>query len=254
MKPELAYIVGFLQSDGHLSNVVGKGKLTMELSSKDKEILPKIGKILTNSFSVRNRIRNTNFKNDYESSILTISNMDIRKLVFDLGVPEGRKSDLVEPPKKLRNDVDYWRGYIDGDGSIGFTGNGFPFLSLNTSSDKIAEQFILFLETLTGKRKRAARNKRDNSYNICITKEDAQLVSKVLYYTGSLSLKRKLNKVKNIQKWRRPLSMVRVYRKAWSEEDDSILLAHDNSKASILLKRSIRSIKMRRWRLNNKGN
>src|SRR5271157_2371873 len=103
MKPELAYVIGFLQSDGHLSNVVGKGKLTIELSSKDKEILPKIGKILTNSFSVRSRVRNTNFKDNYESTILTISNMDIRKLVFDLGVPEGRKSDLVEAPKELCN-------------------------------------------------------------------------------------------------------------------------------------------------------
>lgn len=38
--PEHSYLLGFLQADGHLQRSTGqKGKLTIELSRRDKDIL-----------------------------------------------------------------------------------------------------------------------------------------------------------------------------------------------------------------------
>jgi len=253
MRSELAYIIGFLQADGHLSSESGKGKLRTELSIKDKDILSKIGSILTSNFSIRDRTRDTNFKDNYTSSILTICDQNIRKFIHECGVPEGNKSYTVNTPYDLIDSVDYWRGFIDGDGSLGFTKQGFPFLSLNASSENIAVNFINFLEKLIGKRKRTSRNNRDNTYNICITKEDAQLVIRKLYYENCLALNRKKRISAKIKKWERPATMKkRNASKPWLPIEDTVVLENDNKNAAMLLNRNIQSIKMRRWRLSKK--
>src|SRR5437867_2983943 len=114
-------------------------------------------------------------KKGYETSLLSIFDREFREQLQMWGLPVGRKSRIVKPPDGLVSEVDYVRGLVDGDGSLGLTRKGYPFLSLNTSSDAIAEFYIDFLQRVTGRpRKTASRNKRDDAYNIAVFKELAQ--------------------------------------------------------------------------------
>jgi hypothetical protein len=52
--------------------------------------------------------------------------LEARQAFIDLGPPVGRKSQIVRPPALPFSEVDYLRGIIDADGSVGFTASGLP--------------------------------------------------------------------------------------------------------------------------------
>lgn len=120
---------------------------------------------------------------------------------------------LTEKMNKLESD--YWRGIIDGDGSLGFTKNGIPYISLVTCSEILSNQYIIFLEQIIGYKKITTKNKRDSAYNIMVTNENAQKVIKRLYYKDCLSINRKYNMAIDIINWIRPTEKsirIRLYR------------------------------------------
>lgn len=205
--PINSYVFGFLQSDGHLGSHkksgLKKGKLNIELSFKDRDILLLIQKCIDVETSFSSRIRNTNFKENYKSCKLSFHSTEFREALHKLGLPIGKKSAIIKPPKSKYVEIDYWRGIIDGDGSLGFTKDGWPFISLNTSSTKLALEYKKFIKKITGRTNNANRNKRDGTFNICETRENAQLICKELYYNECIGMKRKIKKAKKISKWRR---------------------------------------------------
>lgn len=105
---------------------------------------------------------------------------------------------MIKLPGCKFSRIDYFRGLIDGDGSLGLTSQGFPFLSLVTSSSHIAIEYLELIKQVTGKVKNSNRNTRDNIYNIVVYKEDAQLIVRHLYYTDCLALSRKLIKASEV--------------------------------------------------------
>ena len=87
--------------------------------------------------SIGTRIRDTNFKENHKSYTLTICNMGFRNEINKLGVPYGRKSWVVSPSKSNFCERDYIRSLIDGDGSVGMTDKGFPFVSFSVKSEEL---------------------------------------------------------------------------------------------------------------------
>ncbi|KKM82790.1 hypothetical protein LCGC14_1315880, partial [marine sediment metagenome] len=152
--------------------------------------------------------------------------------------------------------VDYWRGIIDGDGSLGITGKNLPFLGLVTDSDNLAEQFVSFLKNITGKNKTLNRNKRDNIYNILISREDAQKVVKKLYYKDCICLDRKKNRAKEVMSWKRPKNMIKKTYKVreWGKKEEKFILSHSITESMKKLERTRSSVETRLWRLKNAKN
>lgn len=250
--PEHAYFYGFAQGDGHLQESSrNRGRFTIELSSRDRELLEKFRLLFECNSTVSNRTRNTNFKKNYTTSTFRICDWAFRKELLDLGYQVGRKSRIVTPPICEFSETDYFRGVIDADGSLGMTAQGFPFISLVTPSDNIANWVISFISSTTGKsRKKLKRNVRDNIYNIMITKEDAVLLASMLYYDGCLAMERKRIKAKEIMVWSRPLSMRKMSpRKLWDKAQDDYILSHSIKESMSHLGRSKQSVSMRLWRL-----
>jgi len=109
-----------------------------------------------------------------------------------------------------------------------------------------------FLESITGKNKNVKRNNRDNVYNICSNKEDAQRVIEKIYYKGCICLDRKKEKAKEVLLWNRPKNMRKEYiSKKWTEKEDKIVISHSVSQSMDILKRTKSSVVMRQWRLKN---
>ncbi|MCH5583442.1 hypothetical protein MK805_00405 [Shimazuella sp. AN120528] len=251
--PSYSYFFGFIQADGSMScESRGRGRLTIEVNSDDQEILEYIQKIIPCTSTIYTRIRDTNYKKEYKSSILRVYDNKFRDQLIKLGMFYGKKSSLIFPPKYSYSEIDYFRGYIDGDGSLGLTSSGIPFLSIVTSSEEFANAYLNFIYKITGKVKTSSPNKRDKVHNIAVFKEDAQSIAKVLYYEGCLAIPRKMEKAKEILNWKRPKTMRKIRnRKRWTHEEDQYIISNSIEDSVKFLNRTKQSVSMRIWRIRN---
>lgn len=250
-QPQYSYLIGFIQTDGHLqSNTRNRGRLSIEISYKDKEILMKLQNIIPVNTTIYTRVRNTNFIKNHTGITLNVFDKNFRETINYYGVPYGKKSNIIEPPKVNYSQIDYWRGIIDGDGSLGMTSNNIPFISLITMSEKLFLEYKKFL-TNFGIEINLNRNKRDNIYNICVFNENAQKIVSALYYPGAIALDRKMKKANDIISWvRSPNQKKRkIPFKKWSENEIKILISNDIISCLKLLDRTENSIRVKKQRL-----
>ncbi|MPY46880.1 hypothetical protein FNH04_45420 [Streptomyces phyllanthi] len=224
--PEYAYMFGFLQADGHLAKGVGqKGRLTVEINARDIQLLREFQKLTPYNSSITERTRSTNFAKTHHSAIWSLCSLEARTKLNELGLPHGRKSRKVTPPRVEFSRRDYLRGVIDADGSVGFTSKGSPFISLTTASTAIGAYLCFYARKITGALRHPQRNQRDDIYNIVYVGKAAQALSSHLYYPGCLSLLRKQAAADSIMKWVRPPgSKPGPERIEWTAEKDRILL------------------------------
>ena len=251
--PEHSYFFGFAQTDGNLDKLSrNRGHLAIEIKEKDRDILESFQKLFLLVYSsIGIRIRDTNFKKNHKSCTLTICDKRFRDEINKLGIPYGKKPEIISTPRSNFCERDYIRGLVDGDGSVGLTEKRFPFISLTMKSEKLKEYFLIVIERITGEKKKLCRNKRDDIYNIMLNREKAQKFIRYLYYPGCLALKRKLTEAKIALKWKRPKTMKRIFQRFWEPQEDKYVLNHLLEENCNYLKRTGRSIKMRLWRLKN---
>jgi len=243
---ELSYIIGFLHGDGsYYKQSRNRGKISIELSKKDVDILDKIQAIISDG-KRSERTRDTNFKKNYASSILLIYKKEIR---YTLDLPVGKKCEIIKPPKWI-DENHYIRGLCDADGSIGMTSKGKPFWSLCTSSEDIKNLIISKMRDIVGIEKRLHRNKRDGVYNIVLYDEDAIKFALYTYGKATIYLDRKYQAFNKIVEWKRTTPKRPGRKKIWLPEEDRIVLSDLSIKDKIiLLNRSKSSISTRFWRL-----
>lgn len=252
--PEHSYFFGFAQADGSLTKTSrNRGKLQIEIGESDLHLLKSFKALFSSVYSsITLRERDTNFKKNHRSFVWSIFNMDFREEINGIGIPYGKKTEIIAPPKTDFCERDYIRGLVDGDGSIGVTVKGLPFISLVIKSEDLKEYLFDIIEKITGERKRLNRNKRDDVYNIMINREKAQEFIKYLYYPNCLALRRKLRSAGKALKWERPKEMSRVLnKKFWEKREDEYILTHSVKESCDYLERTKLSVGMRLWRLKN---
>ncbi|MGW4303875.1 hypothetical protein ACWEHT_29445 [Streptomyces sp. NPDC004646] len=250
--PEYAYMFGFLQADGHLERGAGqKGRLSVELSARDRDVLRAFQRLTPYNSSLTERTRSTNFAETHTSAVWTLCALEARTRISELGLPHGRKSHTIAPPRVEFSETDYVRGLIDADGSVGFTGKGDPFVALTSASTTIAAYLCDYAAEVTGTERSVRRNARDGVYNVLYVKEPAQRLAARLYYPDCLALERKRVAADALAAWVRPANMRAAYTpRRWSADEDRILLSLDSSKAAAdALGRTAQSCHLRLWRL-----
>lgn len=250
--PEHAYLFGLLQTDGHhQASTRNRGRITIELAADDAVLLHRLVDIVPWYSSVRYRTRDTNFRDSYRSATWTLSSWDARAELTLLGLPPGPKSSTASPPSAHHARRDYVRGLVDGDGSVGFTGSGKPFVSFVSASEALIRYFEAFGEEITGVPRRTNRNRRDGVFNPMYQSDAAAALARYLYRPGDLALERKARAALAAGAWARPSGMRRSYSaKRWSAEEDREALA-DRPIAAIAadLGRTYQSVNARRTRL-----
>jgi hypothetical protein len=196
-----SYILGFLQTDGHRHKSIGGG-CSIELSIRDIDILDKIRAALGIEVAVKTRTRNTNFMKDYTTCSLHIPEHIATR--YDEFIPRGKKSEDVMAPKATAySKSDYWRGVIDGDGSLGFRVQGThgalkPFVALVSASQALYEDFRQYVKDVCGFTFNTTRNKRDGVYNVVVVSSVAHALVSRLYAGAQICLDRKLAKAREI--------------------------------------------------------
>lgn len=251
-RPEHAYMFAFLQADGHLTEQSrNRGRLSVELSARDAPILEEFQRLCPYNSTIKYRTRTTNFKADHTSVMWTVCAQEFREELQELGLPVGRKSEIVAPPTVRFAERDYLRGLIDADGSVGRTSQDLPFVSLTTKSDALATFTVGYADRLCGAHRKLTRNKRDDIYNILFLNEAGVTLAADLYYPGCLAVPRKVAGADRARTWVRPPTMkFAAPRRSWTPEEDEVILAAPSmERASEQLGRTLKSCKIRHWRL-----
>jgi hypothetical protein len=250
-KPEYSYMFGFLQTDGTLTQGKGlKGRVSVEIQRRDEPILHEFRRLTPYNSSVSRRTRTTNFKVGYESSVWTMCSLEGRLKFIELGFIAGKKSSGVAPPSVDHSSPDYMRGLIDGDGSVGTTAKGYPFVAFVTESAFLLDYVSDFAFDMVGCRRRVKRNARDGVFNIMFANEPAAELARLLYGNGGIALERKQSAAEAIAAWTRPPGMRRRSEtRRWTPEQDAVVLASSVADAAQILDRTEQSCYMRRWRL-----
>ncbi len=243
-------MVGLFQTDGsHYGSTAAKGRLTIELSDRDGKLLWELQRHLPCYSSVTTRTRDTNFKKAHVSRVLSVCAQEVRTKFEAFGVPVGKKSNIIQAPSQQFSRPDYLRGIIDGDGSIGFTAKGYPFVSIVTASKLLADHICTEIESICGVRRTARRNQRDSVFNIMVANEPAAALATWCYPTGCLSIRRKYLAARDVGSWIAPTTRFGGTSKAWTAEEDAELPFLSVARAATLFGRTEQSVKMRRWRL-----
>jgi len=253
--PDDAYLMGLLQTDGSNHRGRGqKGAITIELSARDSGLLEQLQNVIPCYTSVRRRTRSTNFAAVHESATLTICDLATRRSLEAAGLPTGKKSKSVAPPSGPLAARNYVRGLVDGDGSIGFTGQGYPFVSFTTASTALAQYYVARLRETTGAVRTARPNARDGVANVMVTCEPAAAWATWLYDGARLALDRKADSARAVAAWTRPEGMrarPAHGKRPWTDEDDRLVLDESLTQRVIAMRldRSVSSVSARRWRL-----
>jgi hypothetical protein len=252
-KPFWSYVFAFFQADGHLrQGTRRRGRLSVEIQLRDKPMLEAIQKGISCNSSIYMRTRDTNYKKDYTSCCLNIYDLAFRQSLIALGLPTGRKSISIGLPSSDYLERDYWRGWVDADGSLGVTGQGWPFVGFCTKSNQIARGFRDYAFKITGRTRTLKPNKRDQVYNLLYQKEEAQTLAREMYYEGALCLPRKMDSAIALQSWVRTGSPKRKPYYRWTPEEDTIALSFPAHVAAEKLDRSEKGVLIRVWRLTQR--
>ena len=220
-----AYFLGFLQTDGHLSHKCA----AISINQIDSHLLEDFQKAFGGRIS--ERVQTTNFKKDAHSAVWTLSSVLFVKQMNTLGIPCGKKSQIVCPisvPKNLEKH--YLRGLIDGDGSLSLNSAGVPYLGFTTDSTCMKNYFCKFLQKFNMDLD-PKRNKRDRIYNFCLARSGAQAIASYLYDEATVYLSRKKIIADKFQDWTVPIRGKKVN---WTKEEIAILVRSDFDVESII--------------------
>ncbi len=164
--PEKAYWLGFITADGMVTGFrSGSLQMVIKLARKDRGHL----EILHQELQAKRPIRDTeewskppgtSERKKRPASILNVCSPQVVNALVRHGVTQ-RKTDTVQPwngPGRLMRH--YWRGVIDGDGSIG-TYDGEAKLSL-CGSRPLVEAFLEWARGICGTTAQARQGKAGN--------------------------------------------------------------------------------------------
>jgi hypothetical protein len=253
--PASAYVFGFMQADGH--HYAGRGKkgsISIEIKGQDADLLRAMQKVLPWPTSISFRTRSTNFKESADYTKLALYALPGRMRLLELGLPCGRKSASIAPPPEPFSHSDYLRGLFDADGSVGFTAKGIPFLSIVTTSPAIAEFTCAEILRTTGANRASRPNNRDGVMNIMVANDPAAVLARWLYQDACIALARKQAAGLAVAAWKRPADM-RPWgaRIRWTPDEDAIALRMSVPEAARELGRTVQSVNMRKWRLEQRA-
>ena len=218
-----SYLYGLFGADGSVklnnkNNIIG---LVLEINEKDKDIIYAIESLLNDS-SVSYRTRDTNFKKDYSSITLHCHDKNFLAYCENNGFPKVDKDKNINIPL-IYSEPDFWRGVIDGDGSIGSKKvDNQPFVNLTTNSDYLKESFCDLIQKITKFRPKCNRNKRDNIYNITLHGIKALKILQYIYQDAEIFLLRKYEKYQSVASWQKK-NMAGIKRQLWSKEEEDDL-------------------------------
>lgn len=194
LTPEACYWIGFILADGCLFHRNGNPSLTVRLSDKDKKHVQKLKFFLGSSHKLLT-ISPRGFENSRPSIQLSVRSKKLVGRLEELGLA-GLNS---RPVKKLIKSRDFWRGVVDGDGTVGLYKKGekkFEIIQL-VGGKTLLENFCYFI-SLNFVNVSKKLEKHRSIYRVSSSYKQARNIIGLLYQKGDVALDRKANAALNI--------------------------------------------------------
>ncbi len=208
-----AYILGILASDGTITNNKERGTYTLKLvfNSIDTELLEKIKEEIDTKVNVKTYKTRTSLPQggfcDSEMSSLLLCSKEMVEDVIKYGITPNKSLNLnpnynLIPQKYWK---DFWRGYIDGDGTFGIYGNKhllqLSFVASKFMAESTKEKILtIFPGFKIGIYKKPGAN--ENTKQVAFTNQQQMLIFLDYIYKDSyLHLERKYQKYLEIKEY-----------------------------------------------------
>jgi hypothetical protein len=189
-EPVRAYVAGLLAADGNV--LERQRRVSLELSSRDRELVYFVRDELAPGFPVRERVR----PNGVATAVLAITSTQLCEDLSRLGITP-RKSLTLSWPRQHLDRVSsrlFLLGYFDGDGFITQNRNGryvYPRWGLLGTEMFLSAAMGLISGEAGVSPRRVRRQIGKNVHTLHINGADAVVVDRWLHYRTSLGLARK---------------------------------------------------------------
>lgn len=135
LSPQSEYFFGFVAGRGELDDT------QLKIKHHDKETLVKLSSIVSARGQAKRNVYEV-YAGEYE---FRANSRGIINSVKSIGVLQEKKVYGAAPPGALLHSENFWRGYIDSRGKIGFDKDGNPFIEVKVNNPVIKEGLIMFL-------------------------------------------------------------------------------------------------------------
>lgn len=184
-----AYTYGLLLSDGCLY----KGGVSISLQERDLPTLTRIAEMM--GISSRPTAKQKHRTGRYKKSsfgCISFRHPTLVANLIELGMEE-RKSTREVAPECFAFDRHFWRGMMDGDGSLFMCKLKGPVLTL-CGSETICTQFLDYCKTIVDGIKVNVKRHKGELFSVKLTKNKCLPVARALYQDQQLCLERKYKK------------------------------------------------------------
>lgn len=159
-----AYWTGFLMADGCVfknSSTKKDSKIALYLQERDIKHIEKFRNFLKTNIPINLKIRSTKnsgllVKSNGPAYGVNLTSNKLSEKLIDFGVVP-RKSLTAKVSPVLAGNKDFWRGMIDGDGTVSYYGSTktdlkYPYIALHSGSRELIRQFDNFIyDNITNK-------------------------------------------------------------------------------------------------------
>lgn len=198
---EAAYWAGFLMADGCITEGCGGTKVVaVGLKASDKLHLQKLKKFLqsTHPVTIVPRWDGPGGYGGGDRAVLRVHSNELALSLKKYGVVP-RKSLIARATGGAESNRHFWRGVVDGDGSVSSPSANRLQVSL-VSGGKTAQQFAMFIKSSIGINGRIDTRRKSNRHAFLDVATyvgiDAARVADFLYSNQSISLDRKNDNAK----------------------------------------------------------
>lgn len=198
-----AYWAGFLMADGCIcrnSRTKKNSRIALYLQERDVGHIKKFLNFLKTNIPIKAKAKsekNSLVKKSGTVFGVQITSQKLANKLVDFGVVP-RKSLTARVNSTLGDNRDFWRGVVDGDGTVSYynsSGNKYPYLALSSASSELIQQFSDFIEENVTYAPCHIETRKIEGYNdiytIRLTCKSGVAAVKFLYDGCSISLDRK---------------------------------------------------------------
>jgi hypothetical protein len=200
LTPAAAYFVGMLMTDGCVTDTRGNPTIALSLQERDRGLVEELTRFLgsTNAIcettSIDNGIVKSRDGQPFKSARVAFTSRRLADALARYGVvPRKSKTAKVIG---LEMDRDFWRGAVDGDGSLGIDERGMASVSL-CGSETLVHQFAAYIKSVSPT---CAANPfpTKSIFAVSASGSHAYRVAEALYGDCCVALDRKLEKAREI--------------------------------------------------------